>query len=115
MPGIASPIAGIVAEPGRSFERVARGLGRALVASLVLAGSAMFSTPAAAQYVPGGECWDDIVELCEANYQSWGYRNASECANHEWCYYCAGGYLCGFDPRWPYYNGSTKPGAETPW
>ena len=94
---------------------MARKLGktRALAASLVLAGSAMFGIPAQAQYVPGGECWDEIVGLCNANYQAWGYRNSAECAQHEWCYYCAGGYLCGYDPRWPYYNGSNRPDSDS--
>ncbi len=72
---------------------------RALAASLVLAGAAIFGTAASAQYTPSGECWDNVVALCNANYQAWGYRTSSDCSQHEWCYFCAGGYLCGYDPR----------------
>ena len=86
---------------------------RALAASLVLAGSAIFGTAASAQYTPSGECWDNVVALCDANYQAWGYRTSADCSQHEWCYFCAGGYLCGYDPR-DYYT-AAKPDTGRPW
>src|SRR5688572_9879179 len=87
--------------PGRSFERVARGFGHrgrnkmpgksrktlGLAASLMLAGAAIFSTAASAQY--GGQgCWEQVQSQCTTQYQAWGYGTEQQCAQQAPCLYC---------------------------
>lgn len=85
------------------------GKARALAASLVLAGAAIFSTAASANWTEPPAC-QDLEAACTANYQAWGYRNYQECYNHVLCYACWGGYLCGYDPR-----DAVKPDTAKPW
>lgn len=74
---------------------------RALAASLALVGAAIFGTAASAQWNDPPPC-DQLESECAAKYQTWGYRTYEDCVQHEWCYACAGGYLCGYDPRQTY-------------
>ena len=82
---------------------------RTLAASLVLAGAAIFGTAASAQWNDPPAC-EELESECAANYRAWGYRTYEDCYNHELCYACWGGYLCGYDPRQTY-SGVTEPDA----
>lgn len=77
------------------------GKARALMASLVLAGAAISSTAASAQF-PLGEpgCAAAVYAECTTEWASWGYRNLEDCQRLEPCYYCMYGYLCGYSDYW---------------
>ncbi len=74
---------------------------RALAASLVLAGAAMFNTAASAEYYPGDpDCWQQVISECSTKWQAWGYHNYADCARVEPCMYCMNGYMCGWIDYW---------------
>ncbi len=85
---------------------------RALAASLVLAGAAIFGTAASAQY--GGispECRQEAVTACATMWQAYGYRTYEDCAQYEPCFHCMAGYMC------PFYDFTyaVRPDAGRPW
>lgn len=74
---------------------------RTLAASLVLAGAAIFSSAASAQYTWGEPgCYQAVESECTTEWQNWGYRNLQDCQRLEPCYYCLYGYLCGYSDYW---------------
>lgn len=94
---------------------MARKLGRtrALAASLVLAGAAIFGTAASAQYYPNisPECRQEAVAECATMWQAYGYRSYADCAQYQPCYHCLAGYMC------PFYDFTyaVEPEADIAW
>ena len=88
------------------------GKARALAASLVLAGAAIFNTAASAQW-DSPNCWYEVEDQCATEWQNWGYRTLADCERLEPCYVCLYGYLCGYDDRWDYT--SVNIDAVKPW
>ena len=119
----------IVAEPGRSFERVAGGSAtvesehvqetharktRAAAASLVLAIAAISSSAASAEYYPGDpDCSQQVVAECATKWQAWGYHNYADCARMEPCLYCMYGYVCGWIDYWAPGKHGSESGSAT--
>ena len=74
---------------------------RALAASLVLAGAAIFGSAASATSTWGDpNCSQAVYNECSTEWAAWGYRNVEDCQRLEPCYYCMNGYLCGYSDYW---------------
>ena len=74
---------------------------RALAASLVLAGAAISSTPASADYQTSTNCWQQVGDECSTEWQAWGYRTYDDCVRIEPCAYCTNWYHCGWIDYYP--------------
>ena len=86
---------------------------RTLAASLVLAGAAIFSTAASAEFQYGSpECRQAAIAECATMWQAYGYPNYADCVLVEPCYACNAGYICGF---YPIGGWAVKPDTGKPW
>ena len=92
---------------------MARKLGkaRALAASLVLAGAAIFSTAASAQSSRDGPARRQSAPM-RHQWQAYGYPNYADCVLVDAALLRLHGYICGF---YPIGGWAVKPDTGKPW
>ena len=82
----------------------------AVMASLALAGAAIFATAASARIPPRDPVCDArVANECVTTWQAGGYQNYEHCVGYEQCMQCPPipGYLCGVGPEG--YGYATEP------